>query len=532
MSSIYKSDRMMNKKGWGMQHLLIHILCAFQVWGALPFGARALSRRLTALIVLALGRLPENLKSFEYKTKMIVLYFFMIMIASLVSAQPKSVKIDIGGAQLVKFEEGVSEVFIVNPEVADVQLINKHTAYIFGKSYGATQFYAFNKKGVEILKANVMVSINLTQLRELIAPYDPHELVEIKPIPNGVLLEGVVDTPKVAEDIRSLADKFVGKDKTVLNRMTIKAPVQVNLRVKVAEVQRNVVNELGFNWQAVFSNVGNFNFGTLIGRAPFTALPIATNNVTSITQPLGNATTPFIDTVGFNFQNSHVNLNLAIDALAQEGLITILAEPNLVCVSGETASFLAGGEFPYPVPQQLGNITIDFKSFGVSLDFTPTVLDGNVISMRVRPEVSELDNQLGIFVNGTAVPGILTRRAETTIQLGSGQTFAIAGLLQNSIDSQIASLPGLGDLPVLGALFRSNSFQRGDTELVILVTPFIVEPASGKEMLLPTDGIKYATFVEQIFERRLIKPGIHMGQAPDFGPGGVRLVGPAGFSLE
>jgi pilus assembly protein CpaC len=445
-------------------------------------------------------------------------------------------QINIDDAKIIKFENGISEVFIANPAIADVQLSNRKTVYLFGKAIGTTKLIALDMKGKEVLNADVIVSLNLTQLKELIAAYDPHGLVEVISLPGGILLEGVVDCAKTAENIVALAEKFIKKTKqseqTVINRLTIRPPLQVNVHIKVAEVKRSVLNQLGFDWQSVIFNRGKFKLGTLVNRAPFTALPILTNDVTSIMQPPTTLPGENISTLGFGYHSTRDNINVAIDLLAQDNLVTILAEPNLTAISGETATFLAGGEFPYPVPQQLGNITIDFKNYGVSLAFTPTVMDGNLISLHVRPEVSELDPTTGITVNGTTVPGILTRRAETTIQLGSGETFAIGGLLQNQILSSIDSLPGLGDIPILGTLFRSNSFQRGDTELVILVTPYIVEPTSGKEMILPTDGLNYATFVEQVFERRLIKKGIEKGRAPAFGPGGVRLMGPAGFSIE
>lgn len=492
----------------------------------------------------------KNLKILEKN----IFFSIIFTIAFLSSLSAKNIDVNVDGAELIKFDAEVSEIFIANPDIADVQLSNKTTAYVFGKSAGSTKLFAMNSKGKEILNAEIIVNTNLTSLRRLIAPYDPRELIEVTAIPGGVLLEGPVDSPKIADDIRSLAQNYLnnyqggpqentqggtqGSSQTtntavVINRLTIKPPVQVNLRVKVAEVERNVVNQLGFNWQDVIGNTGNFKFGALGNRAPFTATPIATNNVTSIFQKTTPRGIDNISAIGFGYQNANVDINGAIDLLAHEGLITILAEPNLVAVSGETASFLAGGEFPYPVPQgNFGNITIQFKQYGVSLAFTPTVLDGNLISMRVRPEVSELDPLSGVTLVGQKIPGILTRRAETTIQLGSGQTFAIAGLLKNTVRSQIEGLPGLADLPVLGALFRSNAFDRGDTELVILVTPYLVEPSSGKEMALPTDGLNYATFVEQIFERRLVKQTPHKGQAPAFGPGGVRLIGPAGFSVE
>lgn len=457
----------------------------------------------------------------------------------------KTMTIELSDAKTVHFESPISEIFIVNPDVADVQLSNAHTAYIFGKVPGTTKLFAMNKKGQEVMNLEVSVIHNLTRLKEVLSPFDPYDLIELKSVGGAVVLEGQVDSPKTAEEVRSLAERFItqnqssasnkgaaGAQQNVINRLTIKSPVQVNLHVKVAEVSRGVLNKLSINWQTTVSNTGGFNFGALTGAAPFTTLPILSNNVTSIEQPASTVPNTNINTLGFNYSNQHVNINAALDMLSQDGLVTILAEPNLVAVSGETASFLAGGEFPYPVPQQLGNITVDFKQYGISLAFTPTVLDGRLISMRVRPEVSELDPNTGIAIGGITIPGILTRWAETTVELASGQTFAIAGLLQNQNISTISALPGLGDLPIIGPLFRSNSFQKKESELVILITPYLSEPVSGKEMILPTDGMNHASFVEMIFERRLIKEGVQKGQSPAFGPGGLRLIGPAGFSVE
>ena len=473
----------------------------------------------------------------------LILLAFSITLLS--AAYAKVLNLAIDGAQVIKFDTEVSEIFIANPEIADVQLSNKTTAYVFGKKSGSTNLFAMNAKGQEVLSLEIVVRYDLKKLKELVAAYDPRELVEIKGISGGIVLEGPVDSPQVAEDIRALAESFLKKSTAnaesdaqfVINRLTIKPPVQVNLRVKIAEVARSVINRLGFDWQAAISKIGDvangtFKFGALANRSPFTTTPILSNDVTSIEQATTTQPAANVSALGFGYRNADVNVNVAIDLLSRDGLITILAEPNLVAVSGETASFLAGGEFPYPVPQNFQTTTIQFNQYGVSLAFTPTVLDGNLISMRVRPEVSELDHQNSVVLFDATIPGILTRRAETTIQLGSGQTFAIAGLLKNTSASQIEALPGLGDLPILGALFRSNAFIRGDSELVILVTPYLVEPISGKEMNLPTDGLNFASFIEQIFERRLVKQTSQKGQAPVFGPGGVRLIGPAGFSIE
>ncbi len=477
----------------------------------------------------------QKLKTYKTwkKRGLVTLCTLGCFLFSLSLALAKTMRLEMGDAELLKFDQDVSEIFIANPDVADIQLNSPNVAYVFGKTPGVTKVYAMNKKGKEVLQVSIVVSHNLTQLKELIAPFDPYDLIELQSVPGAIVLKGQVDSPSIAEEIvsvvRSITTKGVakGSEQAIINRLVVKTPVQVNLRVKVAEVSRTVLNKFGINWQTTIANVGNFNFGALTGIAPFTALPIATNNVTSVQPPIDGE-----NIVGFNVQNNHVNVNSALTALSKDGLVTILAEPNLVAISGETASFLAGGEFPYPVPQSFGQVTVQFKQYGVSLAFTPTVLDGGLISMRVRPEVSELDQTTTTFINGQLVPGILTRRAETTVELASGQTFAIAGLIKNISNSGIDALPGLGDLPILGALFRSNRFQNLETELVITVTPYLVEPASGKEMPLPTDGLMNASFIEQIFERRLLQERPQKGEAPVFGPGGIRLIGPAGFSIQ
>jgi pilus assembly protein CpaC len=231
-----------------------------------------------------------------------------------------------------------------------------------------------------------------------------------------------------------------------------------------------------------------------------------------------------------NLFNGHLvtggwDVNSFIDALATEGLVTVLAEPNLTALSGETASFLAGGQFPVPVPQASNGgsvITIEFKNFGVGLSFTPTLLAGNRISMRVQPEVSELDFTNKVIIAGQAIPGLTVRRANTTIELGSGQSFAIAGLIQNNSSVNSSSIPGLGDIPILGELFRSNKFQRAETELVIIVTPYLVTPVNGR-LPVPTD----ATLAPQAGNQ---PPPAGTPPPQQSQTGG--LVGQAGFGVE
>ena len=221
-----------------------------------------------------------------------------------------------------------------------------------------------------------------------------------------------------------------------------------------------------------------------------------------------------------------------LDALDKEGLITVLAEPNLTAVSGETAEFLAGGEFPVLVPGNNGRVTISFKKFGVSLAFTPTLIGGSTISLKVKPEVSQLSSTGAVEVSGFVIPALTTRRAETTVELGSGQSFAIAGLLQNNITRDIERFPGLSDIPVLGSLFRSDQFKRDESELVIIVTPYIVRPVSSQLLALPTDGLTPPTDTDRVLHSRLYRPTLGRRPSGPSGRGANGLVGPVGFMLD
>jgi pilus assembly protein CpaC len=280
--------------------------------------------------------------------------------------------------------------------------------------------------------------------------------------------------------------------------MEILSSTQVNLRVRVMEISREVTRNLGFNWQALAAT-GEFVLGLKSGAA-------ATYAVTSILS--GSATTlpPGRLAVGAS-RPGKFDVNAIIDALAQDRLATILAEPNLTAQSGETASFLAGGEFPVPVGAALGTISIQFKQFGVSLAFVPTVLGPDRVNLRVRPEVSELSDNgaitLPIAGAGIRIPALSVRRAETTIELGSGQSFAVAGLLTRNTAQVMDGLAGASDIPVLGALFRSTAFRRAETELVIIVTPYLVRPVSDPAALQgPTEGFKPATDLDRVLFMR------------------------------
>jgi pilus assembly protein CpaC len=301
------------------------------------------------------------------------------------------------------------------------------------------------------------------------------------------------------------------------------------LRVRIAEVSRDTLKAFGINWDAAFK-MGGFIFGLASGN-PVTAGDFVIGGLDKIFNVRNNGTNSIV--AGYTGRN--LDINGLIDALANENLITVLAEPNLTAMSGETANFLAGGEFPVPVAQSganAGAITVEFKKFGVGLAFTPTVLENGRVNLKVRPEVSQLSPVGGVQVSGFTIPALTTRRAETTVELSSGQSFAIAGLLQNNATQDASKIPFLGDVPVLGALFKSDRYRRNETELVIVITPYLVRPVSANTVAMPTDGLVPPTDGQRILYGSTNRQDMPAGAPITRGPDGNALVGPAGFQLD
>jgi pilus assembly protein CpaC len=314
-------------------------------------------------------------------------------------------------------------------------------------------------------------------------------------VPGGIVLTGEAKDPGVVEDARRLAMRYVPKDGEVINRIKVLGSNQIQIRVRFAEVARDVDKRFGINWESM-GNLGGFVFGVASG------VPVIENgaNLLNMNRPVtGNSMNGIL---GVSHVGQKFNINGIIDALAQDGLVTVLAEPNLTAMSGETASFLAGGEFPVPVPQSQTTVSIEWKEYGVSLAFTPTLIGENRINLHVRPEVSQLTDIGSVELNDIVVPALTTRRADTTIELASGQSFAIGGLLNNSQNHSIEKYPFLGDVPILGPLFRSTRFQNNETELVIIITPYIVKPTNEENLALPTDGYSPPTDLDRILNMR------------------------------
>jgi pilus assembly protein CpaC len=435
-----------------------------------------------------------------------------------------TLRIEVRKGQVIRLPSPAATVFVADPEIADVQAQSPSIVYLFGRRAGSTSLYAVDENDQVLLRTMVVVEHNLSALREAIDQLAPGNGVQASSVDGSIVLDGTVDTPVQAQELRELGERFLGEEETLLYRVRVSASTQVHLRVRVAEVSREVIKEFGINWETVFET-GDLLFGFATGRPAFDA-----PGTIFRAPPQANGTIP--DLFFSNFTPGDNVVNTAIDALAQEGLVNILAEPNLTALSGETASFLAGGEFPIPVSSDEDEIEIEFKEFGIQLAFTPTVLSGSRISLRVRPEVSELSEDGAIEVNGLIIPALKTRRAETTVELGSGQSFAIGGLLSSDVQNAISKTPGLGDLPVLGTLFRSTAFRRDETELVIIVTPYLVRPVDEPVLALPTDGYKAPNDIERILQGRLHSAQLHPGRGGPQGPQGQRLTGPVGFVLE
>ncbi|WP_324807494.1 type II and III secretion system protein family protein [Sphingomonas sp. LY29] len=386
---------------------------------------------------------------------------------------------------LVRLSSPMSDVFIANDSIADVQVRSSTQLYVFGKSSGETTVYATDKSGRVVYAANVRVGTNAGSVGEMLRLAMPEASIQATPMNNLVLLTGTVSSPNDVEEAQRLVQAYVGTGTQVVSRLRSATPLQVMLKVKIAEVNRSLVKSIGVNLLSrdrgggTLFGIGQGNPGT-IGTPSTPTVPGTPTVFNTITN--GTSLGLFGRVLGLDVLGT-------LDLAENDGLVSTLAEPNLTALSGETASFLAGGEFPIPISQSLGAVTIEYKQYGVGLAFTPYVLADGRISMRVRPEVSELSNEGSIRLNGYDVPALTTRRAETTVELGSGQSFMIAGLLRNANTNNISKAPFLGDLPILGALFRSTSYRRAETELVIIVTPYLVRPTSG-QLALPTDGYR------------------------------------------
>ncbi|MFN7056748.1 type II and III secretion system protein family protein [Hyphomonas sp.] len=389
------------------------------------------------------------------------------------AAQAWSVRTAPQGAERVELRRGKSAVIeadrafativVADPQIAEAMATSNRSFFLRGKNPGSTMVLVYDAAGAITDLIEVDVRLGLEDLRADLGRLLPGESIDVWPVHDGVFLDGRVTTAAAAEMALQLAERHVPGG--VANGLTVGQSQQVLLEVRFLEASRSAVREAGFGNSITGNNAAMLSEGSTISGLAEKTLAIFTN--------IGNE-----------------NIDVTLRLLEQKGVIRTLAEPNLVALSGDTASFLAGGEFPIPVGQRDGEITIEFKKFGVSLEFTPTVLGDGLVNLRVRPEVSAIDRANGIRAASIEIPGISVRRADTTVELHDGQAFAVAGLLQNSSANDVRQTPWLGNVPVLGSLFSSRRYQQNETELVIIVTPRLVQPASHPAMLAsPIDAV-------------------------------------------
>lgn len=441
-----------------------------------------------------------------------------VLHAQSMTSPARTVTLSIGRGELVTVPGRMADVFVADEKVADVQVKSTNQLYVFGKAGGETTIYASNAKGDVVWSANVRVGTNIDSIDQMLHLAMPEARVNVATMNNTVLLTGTVGAPEDAAEAERLVKAFVGDKTNVISRLKMATPLQVSLHVKFAEVSRTLVRDLGVNLTTIDGS-GGFKFGVGQGRAASSifapGLPVGVGPggaaVTAyIPDPTG-ASPNFVKTPGTSVSSvasgttitgvgKLLGLDLlgALDAGETLGLVTTLSEPNLTAISGETADFLAGGEYPIPVSQGLGTTSIEYKKYGVSLAYTPTVLANGRISIRVRPEVSELTSTGALKLENAEIPALTVRRAETTIELGSGQSFMIAGLLQNGAQNTLTKMPGVGDVPILGSLFRSTRYRKGETELVIVVTPYLVNPVNANDIKLPTDGFQTPNDIQRL----------------------------------
>jgi len=430
--------------------------------------------------------------------------------------QPESQRITLGlnKAVVIELDTDAKDVLVSSPDIVDAVVKTPRRIFLMATKTGQTNAFFFDAAGHQISSLDIRVERDVTDLAQMMKDDLPGSAIRVSAINDNVVLAGSVSSAVESTRAADLAASFAGDPKKVVNLLTVAGSEQVMLKVRISEMQRQIAKQLGVN----MAGVG------MIGGTP---LALSTNNQFGLVgqalndlsggqvgQVCASGANPLSGGV-CNFQN---NVQGAFTAMETIGLLHTLAEPNLVAVSGETAKFLAGGEFPVPAGRdQQGNISIEFKQFGVGLSFTPVVLSDGRISLQLSTEVSELTNT-GAFTlqggtvttstgtvqtGGVTIPALNVRRADTTIELPSGGSFSIAGLMQHTTKQQIDAFPGLKDLPVLGALFRSRDFQNDETELVVLVTAYLVHPTSEASLASPSDGYVTPGDAETILLGRL-----------------------------
>ena len=428
---------------------------------------------------------------------------------------PYVITLSVGKTRLINLPVDARDVMVANPEIIDVVVKTARKVFLVAQAVGDTNVFFLDSEGRVALRLEVRVEVDMTALRKALAKILPNETIEVTAVNTDIVLTGTARSAKASEDARRIARRFVEDDENVINMLSVLGGQQVFLQVRVAEVKREIVKQLGIDLTLGLTRTENIGFDLT------TSVPSVSGFTVASVNAFGTGT--------FVFDSGPRSLTTIIKALESEGLVKTLAEPSLTAVSGETATLIAGGEFPIPIPtEEPGVFTIEFKPFGIALNFTPVVLESGRISLKVSTEVSALSDEGSLTFQDITVKALTLRRAETTVELPSGGSLVIAGLLQDDITNVVTGIPGLMDLPILGALFRSQEFQRNETELIIIVTVYLVEPVAERALALPTDGFAPASDVDMYLFGRLHKIYVK----PDLEPPAGQIEGPVGYIME
>jgi pilus assembly protein CpaC len=420
-----------------------------------------------------------------------------------------SVEVPVNKSQVITADRPIARAMIGNDEIADIFPISDRSVYVLGKQLGTTSLTLYDRSNNVLAVMDVAVGPDVIGLRSQVEQLLPDEQIDAHISNQSIVLSGTVSSAGAADRAVQLARAYAGNN--VVNLMSLGGSQQVMLEVRFAEINRSVGKDLGV--RTFFNSRGGRLSGVTGSGSTLTPGDGNSNfgngdlEVSSVTNAFGIVTRSFTDVLG-------LDVDVALDALEAKGLSKTLAEPTLIALSGETASFLAGGEFPIPVAQTGGGqgnnngsaFTVEFKPFGVSLGFTPTVLSDNTINLLVEPEVSSIDPSASINVGGISIPGLSTRRASTVLELRDGESFAIAGLIQQDFETTVDQVPLLGSLPIIGSLFRSSGFRKGETELLIVVTPRLVQPIKPDQVRLPTDRVADPVQADVLLNGTMYRP--------------------------
>ena len=437
-------------------------------------------------------------------------------------SEPLSVPVD--RAVVVESEVPFSELSIANPAIADISTLSDRSIYVLGKAPGRTSLTLFDMEGGLISNVEVVVEPDLSEFKERLRQILPGEPIEVRSAAGGIVLSGTVSSAAKLDRALTLARLYAPE--AVSNLMTVGGTQQVMLKVRFAEMQRSVRKGLAAGVTARAQGDGDgISIGVGRGRLDGdTSGPgVPGSAVLDVVPEVSGA-------VGLAVGSSSAALGLLIDALESKGAVRTLAEPNLSALSGQEANFLAGGEYPVPVAQEEGVVTIEFKPFGIELAFVPRVVDGDVINLELSAAVSSIDPTAGVTQNGFTVDSFRRRETSTTVEMRDGESFAIAGLLSDDFQDTVDQVPFLGDLPVLGALFRSTSYQREQSELVVIVSAHLVSPIRGEAFVLPTDGVRPPTERELFLFGRTEGAGPVTGGTAEVARQGFQ--GPYGYVME